>query len=319
MQSKKTIILTVIGLIILIVLLSAAFIVNETEQVVITRLGKPVRKPIDKPGINFKIPFVEDVNRFEKRFLEWDGDPNQVPTKDKRFVWVNTYGRWRISDPLLFFQRVRDERGAQARLSDILDGETRNAVAKHDLVEIIRNTNRVPMDDMDLLSYDEEITDVFPNIQIGRENITRQILEAASERAKELGVELLDIRFKRINYVEEVQRKIYERMITERKRIADQYRSEGRGEASKIIGDKERDLKQIESEAYRQAEEIRGKADAEAIAIYASAYNRSEESREFYRFLKTLETYRTTFSENDWLVLSTKTDFYKFLERESGR
>lgn len=318
MQNKRTIILTVIGLIILILLLSSAYVVSETEQVVITRLGKPVRKPIYEPGINFKIPFVEDVNRFEKRFLEWDGDPNQVPTKDKRFVWVNTYGRWRISDPLLFFQRVRDERGAQARLDDILDGETRNAVAKHDLVEIIRNTNRVPLDDMDFLSQDEEMSDVFPNIEIGRENITRQILEEASERVKELGVELLDLRFKRINYVEEVQRKIYERMITERKRIADQYRSEGQGEASKILGDKDRDLKEIQSEAYREAQEIIGKADAEATAIYARAFNQSGESRDFYRFLKTLETYKTTFSENDWLILSTKSDFYRFLEKESG-
>jgi modulator of FtsH protease HflC len=318
MQNKKMIFFTVLGLIILIVILSAAFVVSETEQVVITRLGKPVRKPIDKPGINFKIPFVEDVNRFEKRFLEWDGDPNQVPTKDKRFVWVNTYGRWRISDPLLFFQRVRDERGAQARLDDILDGETRNAVAKHDLVEIIRNTNRVPVDDMDFLSHDEEMSDVFPNIEIGRENITRQILAEASERVKELGVELLDLRFKRINYVEEVQRKIYERMITERKRIADQYRSEGQGEASKILGDKDRDLKEIQSEAYREAQEIIGKADAEATAIYARAFNQSADSRDFYRFLKTLETYKTTFSENDWLILSTKSDFYRFLEKESG-
>lgn len=319
MQNKKTIILTVLGLIILIIILSSAFVVNETEQVVITRLGKPVRKPIDQPGIHFKMPFFEDLNRFEKRFLEWDGDPNQVPTKDKRFVWVDTYGRWRIVDPLLFFQRVRDERGAKARLDDILDGETRNAVARHDLVEIIRNTNRVPVDDLDYLSHDEKLSDVFPTIEVGRESITRQILEAASERVKELGVELLDIRFKRINYVEEVQRKIYERMITERKRIADQYRSEGQGEASKILGDKERDLKEIQSEAYRQAQEIIGKADAEATAIYARAFDQSAESREFYRFLKTLETYRNTFSESDWLVLSTKTDFYKFLERESGR
>ncbi len=318
MQSKKVIPIVVLGLIVLIILFSAAFVVNETEQVIITQFGKPVGEAITDPGIHFKMPIIQDANRFDKRFLEWDGDANQVPTKDKRFVWVDTYARWRISDPLLFFQRVRDERGAQARLDDILDGETRNAVAKHDLVEIVRSSNRKPVIDIDIMEGSEE-AEVFPEIEIGRDKITREILSASSERTKELGVELLDIRFKRINYVEEVQRKIYERMITERKRIADKYRSEGQGEASKIIGDKERDLKQIQSEAYRQAQTIIGKADAEATAIYARAYNQNADSREFYRFLKTLDTYKTTFSEKDWLILSTESDFYKFLEKESGR
>lgn len=318
MQSKKLIPIAVLVLIVLIIIISSAFVVNETEQVIITQFGKPVGEAITEPGIHFKMPIIQDANRFDKRFLEWDGDANQVPTKDKRFVWVDTYARWRISDPLLFFQRVRDERGAQARLDDILDGETRNAVAKHDLVEIVRSSNRKPVIDIDIMEGSEE-AEVFPEIEIGRDKITREILAASSERTKELGVELLDIRFKRINYVEEVQRKIYERMITERKRIADKYRSEGQGEASKIIGDKERDLKQIQSEAYRQAQTIIGKADAEATAIYARAYNQNADSREFYRFLKTLETYKTTFSEKDWLILSTESDFYKFLEKESGR
>jgi membrane protease subunit HflC len=318
MQNKKWIPIIVLLVIVFIIILSAAFVVNETEQVIITQFGKPVGDAITEPGIHFKIPFIQDANRFDKRFLEWDGDANQVPTKDKRFVWVDTYARWRISDPLLFFQRVRDERGAQARLDDILDGETRNAVAKHDLVEIVRSSNRKPVVDMDIMEGADD-SEVFPEIEIGRDKITREILAASSERTKELGVELLDMRFKRINYVEEVQRKIYERMITERKRIADKYRSEGQGEASKIIGDKERDLKQIQSEAYRQAQTIVGKADAEATAIYARAYNQNADSREFYRFLKTLDTYKTTFSEKDWLILSTDSDFYKFLERESGR
>jgi membrane protease subunit HflC len=318
MQSKKLIPIAVLVLIVLIIIISSAFVVNETEQVIITQFGKPVGEAITEPGIHFKMPIIQDANRFDKRFLEWDGDANQVPTKDKRFVWVDTYARWRISDPLLFFQRVRDERGAQARLDDILDGETRNAVAKHDLVEIVRSSNRKPVIDIDIMEGSEE-AEVFPEIEIGRDKITREILSASSERTKELGVELLDIRFKRINYVEEVQRKIYERMITERKRIADKYRSEGQGEASKIIGDKERDLKQIQSEAYRQAQTIIGKADAEATAIYARAYNQNADSREFYRFLKTLETYKTTFSEKDWLILSTESDFYKFLEKQSGR
>ena len=311
------IILTVFVVVILIIIFSTAFVVNETEQVIIPQFGKPVGNAITDPGIHFKAPW-QDANRFDKRFLEWDGAANQIPTKDKRFVWVDTYARWQISEPLLFFQRVRDERGAQARLDDILDGETRNAVANHDLVEIVRSSNRKPVVDMDIMEGNDD-SEVFPKIEIGRDKITREILAAASERAKELGVEILDIRFKRINYVEEVQQKIFERMITERKRIADKYRSEGQGEASKILGDKERDLKEIQSKAYKEAQEIMGKADAKATAIYAKAYNQNADSREFYRFLKTLDTYKTTFSEKDWLILSTKSDYYKFLEKESGR
>lgn len=318
MKNKFTILIGVAVVLVVIVIFSSAFIVDETQQVIITQFGEPQGEAITDPGIHFKVPLVQQANFFDKRFLEWDGDPNQVPTKDKRFVWVNTYARWRISDPLLFFQRVRDERGAQARLDDILDGETRNAIAKHDIVEIVRNTNRTPAVSFDTLDTDE-LSDVFPEIEIGRDKITREILSAASERAKELGVDLLDMRFKRINYVEEVQRKIFERMITERKRIADKFRSEGQGEASKILGNKERELKRIQSEAYRTAQEIVGKADAQATAIYARAYNRSADSREFYRFLKTMETYQTTFSEKDLLILSTETEFYKFLEKESGR
>jgi len=315
MNKRRNIIIGVIVFLALIVFVSSAFIVNETEQVIITRFGKPVGKSINTPGIHFKMPIIEEATFFEKRFLEWDGDANQVPTKDKRFIWVDTYARWRISDPLLFFQRVRDERGAHARLDDILDGETRNAVAKHNLVELVRSTNRKPMVLADTALADENLEDVFPTIKYGRERITREILKAAQERTKELGVELLDIRFKRINYVEEVQRKIYERMITERKRIAEKYRSEGQGEAYKILGQKERELKRIQSEAYKTAEEIRGKADAQATAIYASAYDRNSDTRDFYRFIKTLETYKTTFGEKDWLILTTDNDFYKLLQK----
>jgi|Deesub1362B_J571_1020462.scaffolds.fasta_scaffold00010_55 membrane protease subunit HflC len=298
-------------------IVSSAFIVNETHQVIITQFGKPVGKPITKPGIHFKIPIIQKAHFFDKRFLEWDGDPNQVPTKDKRFIWVDTYARWRIKDPLLFFQRVRDERGAQSRLDDILDGETRNAIAKHVLVELVRTTNREYLTSEDLLAG--EVAKSLDKIRYGRETITRSILEAASKRTLELGIELLDLRFKRINYVEEVQKKIFERMISERKRIADKFRSEGQGEASKILGNKERELKKIQSRAYRTAQEIMGKADAEATAIYAQAYNQSLESRKFYTFLKTMETYRTTFSEKDWLILSTKGDFFIYLKKQAGR
>ncbi len=293
---------------------SSLYIVNETEQVVITQFGKPVGKPISKPGIKFKIPFIQQIHVFDRRFLEWDGAPNQIPTKDKRFIWVDTYARWRIKDPLLFFQRVRDERGAQSRLDDILDGETRNAIAKQNLVELVRNTNREQLFSEDFSSGNQ--ASALANINVGREKITRFIIEAAAPRIKELGIELLDLRLKRINYVDEVQKKIFERMITERTRIADKYRSEGQGEASKILGDKERELKKIQSEAYKVAQEIIGKADAEATVIYAKAYNQSRKSRDFYKFIKTMETYQTSLTEKDWLVLSTESDFFQYLKKQ---
>ena len=317
MQNKKLIIGAALAIFGLIIMFSATFVVTETEQVIITRFGKPIGNPITTPGINFKIPIIEEANFFEKRFLEWDGDPNQVPTKDKRFIWVDTYARWRITDPLLFFQRLRDERGAQSRLDDILDGEVRDAIANHNLVELVRSSNRIPEVDEELTGVDE--TDLLSEIKTGREKITRMILKAGAERVIDLGIELLDLRFKRINYVQEVREKVYDRMISERKRIADKYRSEGQGEASKILGLKERELKSITSEAFKTSEEIRGKADAAATKIYASAYNRNAESREFYKFLKTMETYESTFGQEDWLILSSDSDFYKYLKSPLGR
>ena len=317
MNNAKPIFIAVLILIILTVVMSSAYIVRETEQVIITQFGKPVGDPIVSPGIHFKVPMVQQANFFDRRFLEWDGSPNQIPTKDKRFIWVDTYARWRITDPLLFFQRVRDERGAQSRLDDILDGETRNAIAKHYLVELVRTTNR------DQLSSEEftgnEVNKSLAKIKFGREYITRSIIETAAPRTLELGIELLDLRLKRINYVDEVQEKIFERMITERQRIADKFRSEGQGEASKILGNKERELKKIQSGAYKTAQEIIGKADAEATTIYARAYNQSQSSREFYGFIKTMETYQSTLSEKDWLVLSTKNDFFKYFQSPSGK
>ena len=317
MKKPQIIIMVVIVLVAFIVLVSSAFIVNETEQVIITQFGKPVGDPIVTPGIHFKIPIIQDSHFFDKRYLEWDGDPNQVPTRDKRFIWVDTYARWRIVAPLLFFQRVRDEIGAHSRLDDILDGEVRNAIARHDLVELIRSSNREPQITEDLTAGEQAET--FLQIEVGRDQITRSILEETGPRTEELGIELLDLRFKRINYVEEVQNKIFDRMISERQRVAERYRSEGQGEASIILGDRERDLKKIQSEAYRTAQEIIGKADAEAAAIYAKAYNQSQESREFYQFIKTMETYKTALSEKDWLILSTQGDFFKFLEKQSGQ
>jgi membrane protease subunit HflC len=289
--------------------MDGVYVVDETQQVVITQFGEPVGEAIDSPGLHFKIPFIRTANYFDKRFLEWDGDPNQVPTKDKRFIWVNTYARWRISDPLLFFQRLQNERGAQTRLDDILDGETRNAVARQDLVEVVRSTNR---EQETILISAEEETAVLEEIQKGREAITREILENAQRRAADLGIELIDLRFKRINYVQEVQKDVFERMIAERKRIAQRYLSEGEGEAARIRGEKERDLAQINSEAYRTSEEIRGRADAESTNIYAEAYNRDVT---FYTFLKSLETYENVAGKDSTLILTTDSEVLRYLKR----
>jgi len=299
----------IVALLLLIILRGAFYVVKEPEQVVITQFGKPVGDPITTPGLKVKVPFIQKVHRFDRRFLEWDGDANELPTKDKRFIFVDTYARWKITDPLLFFQRLRDERGAQTRLDDILDGETRNAIANHNLVELIRSTNRevVPSE----LDQDETSLE---NIRYGREVIRAEVLAAAQSRTTDLGIEILDVQFKRINYVEEVRRKVYERMIAERRRIADRFRSEGEGEASRIQGEKERELQRIQSGAYKEAREIKGRSDALATNIYAAAYNRSDESRAFYQFLKTMEIYEQTFDPETTLILSTDGEFYKFLK-----
>ncbi len=305
----------VLALLVVIVLSSSLYVVKETEQVIITQFGKPVGDPINTPGLKFKVPLIQTAHRFDRRFLEWDGDPNELPTKDKRFIWVNTYARWRITDPLLYFQRLRDERGAQTRLDDILDGETRNAIAKFDVVEVVRTSNRTP-DQGDLVA--EEIVNLDP-IDAGRETIRLEILHNAQQRTSDLGIEILDVQFKRINYVEDVQRKVYERMIAERRRIADRFRSEGQGEAMRIRGEKDRDLLEIQSEAYRLAEEIKGRADARATEIYADAFGRNASTREFYAFLKTLESYPNAFDDKSTLVLSTDGEFYRYLTDLDGK
>ncbi len=301
--------LIIIGLVLLVVLRGAFYVVQEPEQVIITQFGKPIGDPILKPGLKVKVPLIQKIHRFDKRFLEWDGDPNELPTKDKRFIWVDTYARWKIKDPLLFFQRLRDERGAQTRLDDILDGETRNAIANHDLVELIRVTNREAVG----AELDEDETPL-ELIEFGRDVIREQVLAAAQSRTSDLGIEILDVQFKRINYVEEVRRKVYERMIAERRRIADRYRSEGEGEASRIRGEKDRELKRIQSGAYREAREIIGHADALATNIYAAAYDRSADTRSFYEFLRTMEIYETTLDAETSLIMSTEGEFYKFLK-----
>ena len=300
-------IVTVVAL--LILLNQFLYTVAETEQVILTQFGEPVGEPVVTPGLHVKMPFIQRPNYFEKRFLEWDGSPNQVPTRDKRFIWVDTYARWRITDPLLFFQRLRDERGAQSRLDDILDGETRNAVARHDLIELVRSTNRDP-EDVPIESEEEAV--ILESIERGRQEITRSILETASGRTADLGIELLDLRLKRINYVEEVQQDVFARMIAERQRIAEQFRSEGQGESARIDGERERELAQIQSEAYRQAEELRGVADAEATRIYADSYSRDAG---FYAFTKSLETYEQTMDPNTYFILGTDSELLQYLER----
>jgi membrane protease subunit HflC len=299
----------IIGIALLVLLGESIYTVSETEQVIITQFGEPVGEPVVAPGLHFKVPFIQRTNVFDKRFLEWDGSPNQVPTRDRRFIWVDTYARWRITDPPLFFQRLRDERGAQSRLDDVLDGETRNAVARHDLIEIVRSTNRNP-DDVLIDSAEEAV--ILERIERGREEITRDILNTAAERTADLGIEVLDLRLKRINYVEEVQQDVFARMIAERQRVAEQFRSEGQGESARINGERELELAQIQSEAYRQAEELRGNADAEATRIYAEAYNRDPE---FYAFTKSLETYEQTMDPSTSFILGTDSELLRFLEQ----
>jgi modulator of FtsH protease HflC len=304
----RVVVIVIVALLLLAVLSGATYTVRETEQVIVTEFGKPVGRPMTTPGLKLKMPFVQSVHAFEKRFLEWSGDPNQIPTKDKRFIWVDTYARWRISDPLKFFQRLHDETGAQSRLDDILDGETRNTIAKHELIDLVRSTNRalVVAEDVAELSQPEPAE----RVEHGRQKLTEEVLANARRRTGDLGIEILDFRIKRINYVDEVRQEVYARMISERKRIAERYRSEGAGEAARIAGEKERQLRTIESEAYRTAQQIRGKADAEATDIYAAAYNRDPD---FYRFLKSMGTLKESFDKDTVLVLSTDSELLKYM------
>jgi modulator of FtsH protease HflC len=312
---RLLVILAVLG-IVAYVSTSLLYTVSEVEQVIITQFGKPVGAPVTAAGLKVKIPFIQDVNPIDKRVLEWDGSPSDMPTKDKLYISVDLFARWRITDPLQYFLRLRDERSAQSRLDDILGSETRNAVAKHELIEIIRTTkDRVPLRDTLLTEAEREqdIGSLVP-IQKGRKQVEQEIYSAAAEKVQVFGIELLDIRFKRINYNESVRPKIYDRMISERRQIAERFLSEGNGEAARIRGNRVRDLNKIQSEAYRQVEEIRGVADAKATEIYAKAYNRSPEAVEFYEFSRTMQAYRAIIAENTTLVLSTDSDLFKFLK-----
>ncbi|MBT4500882.1 MAG: protease modulator HflC [Gemmatimonadetes bacterium] len=298
------------------VLMSSIYTVSEVEQMIITQFGKPVGDPVTTAGLKVKMPFIQDVNPIDKRVLEWDGNPSDMPTKDKLYISVDLFARWRITDPLQYFLRLRDERSAQSRLDDILGSETRNAVAKHELIEIIRTTkDRVPLRDALLTEAEKELNmgSLVP-IQKGRQRVEQEIFAEAAEKVRVFGIELLDIRFKRINYNESVRPKIYDRMISERRQIAERFLSEGNGEAARIRGNRVRDLNKIQSEAYRQVEEIRGVADAKATEIYARAYNQSREAVEFYEFTRTMQSYKSIIGENTTLVLSTDSDLFRFLK-----
>jgi membrane protease subunit HflC len=294
---------------------SAVYTVGEVEQAIITQFGKPVGEPITSAGLKLKLPFIQDVNRIDRRVLEWDGSPSDMPTKDKLYISVDLFARWKITDPLQYFLRLRDERSAQSRLDDILGSETRNAVAKHELIEIIRTTKgRIPL--RDTLLTDEELAQdigALVPIQKGRALVEEEIFAAAAEKVRVFGIELLDIRFKRINYNESVRPKIYDRMISERRQIAERFLSEGNGEAARIRGNRVRDLNKIQSEAYRAVEEIRGIADASAAEIYARSYNISPQAAEFYEFTRTMQAYGDMISGETTLVLTTDSDLFKFL------
>jgi len=312
---KLVAILTVLGIAAYVVT-SSTYTVSEVEQAIITQFGEPVGAPVTAAGLKVKMPFIQDVNLIDKRVLEWDGNPSDMPTKDKLYVSVDLFARWRIIDPLQYFLRLHDERSAQSRLDDVLGSETRNAVAKHELIEIIRTTkDRVPLRDTLVTNVGREpdVGSLVPT-QKGRKLVEQEIFAEAAEKVRVFGIELLDIRFKRINYNESVRPKIYDRMISERRQIAERFLSEGNGEAARIRGNRVRDLNKIQSEAYRRVEEVRGAADAKATEIYATAYNQSPEAVAFYEFTRTMQSYKSIISENTTVVLSTSSDLFKFLK-----
>lgn len=313
----KGILKRIIGVVIVLAILAilafmsgVVFVIDETRQVVITQFGKPVGRPITVAGLHFKKPLIQQANYFEKRVLQWDGDPNQIPTRDKKYIWVDTYARWKISDALQFLQSVGNEMNAHARLDDIINSATRDVITSHLLVEAIRDTNRI----LDIKEIEIDISlaeEALEPIEVGRSTLEGSILIKASKLAPQYGIELVDVRIKRVNYVKDVRDKVYDRMIAERKRAAEQYRSEGQGKSAEVSGQLAKELKLITSEAYRTAQGLMGKADAEAIIIYAQAYTQDPD---FYSFVKTLETYQNTIDENTTIILTTEADYYKYLK-----
>jgi membrane protease subunit HflC len=309
MKNTISILLVVLIAAVVVVVYNSAYIVDETEQVVITQFGRVMGEPVTEPGLQFKLPFVQQAMTFPKNLLTWDGNPDQVPTKDKTYIWVDTFARWKIVDPVRFFQAVNTERSALNRLNSIIDPAVRNLIASHPLVESVRNTDR-PLDTFESAD-DEDIKRVQYKIALGRDEITKRIVAQASDKLSQFGIELVDVKIKRINYIEDVRRAVYGRMIAERNQIAEKFRAEGKGEASNIRGEKEKELQVIKSQAYKDAQKIKGDADATAIQIYAQAYGADPE---FYAFSKTMEVYKKTMHKDSTLVLSTDSDFMKYFK-----
>ena len=308
---KIIVIVVAIAAVVIFAFISGAiYVVDETQQAVITQFGRPVGQPVTSAGLHFKKPIIQQTHYFEKRLLEWDGDPNQIPTKDKKYIWVDTVARWKITDALKFLQSVGNELGMQARLDDIINSATRDIITSHILVEAVRNSNRIlesKAEGEDIIVTDEALE----HIKVGRETLEQAILEKAKILAPQYGIEIKDVRIRRMNYVEAVRNKVYDRMIAERKRAAEKYRSEGMGKSAEIEGQTAKGLKEIQSEAYRQAQIVMGKADAEAITIYGDAYSQDPE---FYSFLKTMDTYKTTIDDKSTVILTTDSDYYKYLK-----
>ncbi|WP_022668206.1 protease modulator HflC [Desulfospira joergensenii] len=318
MKNNNITIAALVAVAVLAVLVySSAYVVDETEQVVIAQFGRIMGEPVREPGLNFKIPFIQKANFFPKNLLEWDGDPGQVPTKDKTYIWVDTFARWKISDPVVYFQTVKDEFSALKRLDDIIDPAMRNLVTSFPLVESVRNTDR-SMDtfetNADGTTDGNEKSRIQYTIKLGRDEITRKIVAQARDKLKKFGIELVDVKIKRINYIDSVRRSVYDRMIAERNQIAEKFRAEGKGEASNIRGEKEKELQVIKSEAYKTAQTIKGKADAQATRIYAQAYGADPE---FYAFVKTMEVYKKTLEKDSTLILSTDSDLMKYMKGSS--
>ncbi|MDA7619321.1 protease modulator HflC [Akkermansiaceae bacterium] len=301
----------VLVLIVLLFVTGTVYTVREDQQVILTQFGKSIGDPITEAGLHFKLPFIVKVNVIEKRVLAWDGESAQMPTRDKTYIQVDTFARWEISEPLVYFKTLRDERSALSRLDDILGSETRNAVAKHDLLEVVRSTKDRKPEKTDLQTEEGA---VFEPIKIGRREIENNVYQIAKTKLEDIGINLLDLRFKRINYNQSVAPQIYEQMISERQQIAERFRSEGAGEAARTMGKMEREVKRIESEAYRKIQSILGEADAESTRIYAEAYGGTPERESFYEFVKTLEAYDKILDENTTVILSTDSDLFKLLK-----
>lgn len=312
MKIFSGLVIAVIAVVVLAFVTGIIYIVDETQQVIITQFGRPVGNAVTQAGLHLKKPLVQVANYFDKRLLQWDGDPNQIPTKDKKYIWVDVTARWKIKDPLKFLQSVNNEISAQARMDDIINSATRDVITSHRLVEVVRSSNRI-LEGEEIVGEDIMASqEAIEPIDVGRSTLEGIVLLKAQKLAPQYGIELVDVRIKRINYVENVRKKVYERMIAERKRAAEKYRAEGQGKRAEIEGQREKELLIITSEAYKTAQIIKGKADAESITIYAEAYSRDTD---FYGFLKTLDTYRTTIDENTTIMLTTNSDYFKYLKK----